>query len=371
MAFIDDDQVIVSPVQTVQVQAVGTAVGTGKVGMEQHVVAQAVAGDGVVGVVVLIGVPVPCQLFGAEDQHGLIAVFIVLDHRECRERLAKAHAVSQDAAVVFFQLVDDGKYSVPLEVIQQAPDFALLEARRLIGKNILRNVLQEFVENVIQRNEIDQLRRVFGIGSRNVFDYRLRHILEFFPIPPKGLEQLHVLRGEGGFKAVDHVIAVVAPLTSDIDRSEPVQRHVSDLIGRRVHSHKPAHVFASSVGLEVRFPTDPICAFPGDGLLRHLIAELDLKLRAIQALLAGQTRDIEFALLLLRFLRNEGRRGENETEIVHRLQLRLQFIVRIHGKTSSGDGYLAACLNGLRHIVTDDLGYIIKDFHDSVSLPLR
>ena len=68
--------------------------------MVQHIIAQPVTSDGVVDIVGLIGHPVITELLGTQHQHTEIAVLIVFDDRQCRERLAQADAVCKNTAVI-------------------------------------------------------------------------------------------------------------------------------------------------------------------------------------------------------------------------------------------------------------------------------
>jgi len=72
----------------------------------EHVVPEAIGGDWVVYIVALEGVPVVGQFFGAEDEHGAVAVLVVLDDGQGGEGLAESDAVREYATVVGFQLVD-------------------------------------------------------------------------------------------------------------------------------------------------------------------------------------------------------------------------------------------------------------------------
>ena len=77
--LVDDDEVVVLPVETREVDAVRCAVIAREVGMEEHGIVQAVGGNGIVLVVVAVGVPVLRELFRAEDEDGLIALLVVFD----------------------------------------------------------------------------------------------------------------------------------------------------------------------------------------------------------------------------------------------------------------------------------------------------
>ena len=68
--------------------------------MKQHIIIQPVSGNGIVDVVVLIGVPVFRQFFWAEDKYGLVPVFVIFDHGKCGKGFAQTYAVRQDTAVI-------------------------------------------------------------------------------------------------------------------------------------------------------------------------------------------------------------------------------------------------------------------------------
>ena len=63
--LVDHDQVIVPPIQAIQIQPIGCTAVSRQIRVEQHVVIQAVNRNGVVDVIIPIGVPVGSQLLGA------------------------------------------------------------------------------------------------------------------------------------------------------------------------------------------------------------------------------------------------------------------------------------------------------------------
>ena len=160
--------------------------------MVEHVVAQAIGGDGVVDVVLFVCEPVVGKALGAEHEHVAVEQLIVLNDREGSERLAQADAVCEDAAVVGLELVDNGKRCVLLEIVEQVPDFALLEAGPLFCKVIHRDVLEELTEDTVERCVVDQLGRVLAIHCGDGVDYRLGNVLKLARIPG-GIELAQVL----------------------------------------------------------------------------------------------------------------------------------------------------------------------------------
>ena len=71
-----------------------------------------------------------------------------------------------------------------MEVIEHIPDLALFEAGGLIGQDVLRDVLQEFVEDVIQSKEIDEVRGILPVGGGDVVEHQVRDILQPGPVVP-------------------------------------------------------------------------------------------------------------------------------------------------------------------------------------------
>ena len=305
MRLIDDDEIIVSPVKAAQVQSVRHATITRQVGMKQHIIIQSIRSDGIIDVVILISIPVLCQLLRTENQNRFIPVFVVLHDRQCSECFTQTDAIREDAAVVLFKLIDNRKHGISLEIIEHTPDFALLESSRLVREHILRNIIQELTEDMVQGHEIDEFWRIFSINCTDVFHHHVRDILHFFTVIPQLVKQLHILLGKWSLHAVDQIVGIVTALTSEVDRGEPGHRRIRCLCIFRIDSHKTHHVFARRVRLKSCFPANPVCAFLRNRTLSHLVAKLNLKLCTVQAGFSGKTRDIKLALLLLSFFLNK------------------------------------------------------------------
>ena len=216
---------------------------------------------------------------------------------------------------------------------------------------------------MVQRHKVDEFRRVFIVGVADIVQHNIRHILHFGFIIPKGIEQLHVLRGEWCFHAVDHVVGVVAALTANINRGETVDRHIGRLLGFRCNGHKPAHILAGCVGFERGLAADPLSAFFCDSALRHFITQLNFKLSTVQAALATDAGNVEFTLLFFGTLFDEGGRSKDETEFIDLLELFLQLLKGVHGKAGRSNGYTASPFDGDRKIITHNIMYVVEDFH--------
>ena len=172
--------------------------------MVEHVVLQAVARDGVVHDVRVVGDPVVAQLLGAQHEHVLVAALVVLDHGERGERLAQANGIGQDAAVVGLELVDDGERRVLLEVVELVPNEAVAEAQPLVGQHVLGDVVQELAEYAVERHVVDELGRVLLVHGRDAVDDGVGDVVELARVPGV-VELLEQGARLGGVQAHGHV----------------------------------------------------------------------------------------------------------------------------------------------------------------------
>ncbi len=85
--------------------------------MGEHIVIQAILGQNIGREVLVVGMPVVGQLFGAEHQHGFVAQLIIFDDGKGSECFAEANAVGQNAAVVRLELVDQAEDRILLKFV--------------------------------------------------------------------------------------------------------------------------------------------------------------------------------------------------------------------------------------------------------------
>ena len=98
VGLVDDDEVVVAPVDVGEVEVAGEAAVAGEVGVVEDVVVEAVGGEDVAAVVDGVEGPVVAEPLGAEDEDAVVAELVVLDDGEGLERLAEADGVGDDAA---------------------------------------------------------------------------------------------------------------------------------------------------------------------------------------------------------------------------------------------------------------------------------
>ena len=251
----------------------------GKVGVIENVITQPVRRNGIVDIVAFVCIPVLRQLFRAENKNGFVAVLIILNDRERSKSFAKTDAISKNTAVEFLKLTDDGENSVTLEVVKHPPDFAFLKARCFIGQLVLRNIIKELFEDVIERDKIDILRCVLTIRGGDILNHNIRDFLQLFLVIPELFKKSQKVVGVLKALSLLHwIIGVVAALTAKIDSGESIDRHIGAFIDR----HEAHHLLLCDVRFENRLTSDPVRTLLGDRFLGQLIAEFYFKLSAIQ-----------------------------------------------------------------------------------------
>ena len=117
--------------------------------MIKHIVPKPVGSNGVVDIVILIGIPVVRQFLGAKYKNGLVAVFVVFNNGKGGKGFTKTNTVCKDTAVELLKFVYDSKSGISLEVIEHPPNLAFLKTGRFVGQNIFGHIFQKLIEDVI------------------------------------------------------------------------------------------------------------------------------------------------------------------------------------------------------------------------------
>ena len=151
--LVDDDEVVVAPVDVGKVDVAGSAAVAGEVGVVQDVVVEAVGGEEVAAVVGLVERPVVAQALGHEHQHAVVAQLVVLDDRQRLEGLAEADAVGDDAAAEALELVDRPDDAVALELEELLPDDGVPDA----GGGLDDALFVQFVPACLEELKQDQV----------------------------------------------------------------------------------------------------------------------------------------------------------------------------------------------------------------------
>ena len=197
--------------------------------MIKHIVPKPVGSNGVVDIVILIGIPVVRQFLGAKHKNGLVAVFVVFNNGKGGKGFTKTDAIRKDAAVVFFKFIYDGKSSILLEVIEHPPNFAFLKTGRFVGQNIFGHIFQKLIEDVIERHKVDKIGRVFVICGGNAVNYFISNDLKHLAVIPYLIEIGKQSAGEG-FIFHDCCADYIAFLAAKLNRSEVIDRRIADAV---------------------------------------------------------------------------------------------------------------------------------------------
>ena len=164
VGLVDDDEVVVAPVDMSEVDVAGHAAVAGQVGVVEHVVIEAVGGEKVAAVVRLVECPVVAQSLGHQHQHAVVAKFVVFDDGERLERFAEADAVGDDAAAQPFQFVDRPDDAVPLKLVELLPDRGVADAGGGFDDALFVQFVAQVFERLEERQVVDE-RRGFRIGE--------------------------------------------------------------------------------------------------------------------------------------------------------------------------------------------------------------
>ena len=334
--------------------------------MIEDIIAEPVCRNGVVYIVPFVGIPVLRQLLGAEDKDRTVSVFIIFDDSKCGKCLSKSNTVCKDAAIILFQLVDDGKHRIFLEVVKHPPDPAVLKACCLIRKHILRYVIQKLIENIIQCVKIYEVRGILPVGCRNALCHNIGDIQHLLFVIPNLFKQVQVVPSI--FKTLCllyWIISIVAPLTAQIHSRKAIDWHIGTLI----HSQIAHHLLIGNIRLKPRLVANPFCTFLCNRSLCHLVAEFYFKFRTIETSFPIQFRDIELSPLPLCFLLHKSRRSKDETEIFNIGKLFLQLFIGIDGETGRRYRNPASLLHICFQIIPNSRVHIVENLHDLL-LPL-
>ena len=162
VGFVDDDEIVVSPVHMGKVDIAGGAAVAREVGVIENVVIEAVGSEEVTAVIRLVERPIVAQAFGYEHEYAVVAQLVIFDDGKSLEGLTKADAIGNDAAAKALKFVDGPDDAVLLELVQLLPDRGVADTRRRLDNTVFVNFFAKILENLKQDQVVDQ-RRGFGI----------------------------------------------------------------------------------------------------------------------------------------------------------------------------------------------------------------
>lgn len=344
VALVDDDEIVVAPVDLIERHSHRFAALAQEVGVREHVVAKSVLVQDVRRQVAVVGLPVLGQLLGAEHEHGLVPELVVLDHCERRERLAESHAVREDAAVVGLQLVDQPNRCVLLELVERVPCLAVPVARPVVRQNVLVDVVEEGPKDHRQHQVVDSARGVLRVDFLDLLTQGVGDVAQPGVVLPELSETLGVLAGDVTVDLVDQGEAI-GSLVSQVGGSEPGQRCVRHGLAISLDRQQRRDA-AARVGLEAGRPPDPVRTVLRRCARRHSVAESDLERCAGDVPVAHDRRDDELAMGTGgAAIRDEGGTSEDELEPLEHAQMLAQ---RLEGVNRKGGGRAGNAISGVQ-----------------------
>ena len=93
MGLVNDDQVVGVPSQSGKIGSVGGAVSPSNIGVIQDFVIQAVLRQGIVDIVIPVGIPIVGQLLRTEHQDAFVSGFIIFDDSQSRKGFAQTNGI--------------------------------------------------------------------------------------------------------------------------------------------------------------------------------------------------------------------------------------------------------------------------------------
>ena len=190
MRLVDDDEVVVAPIERFEVDVTGIAALPAEVGVGKHVVAEAVGKERIEATIGLVNGPVLPELLRAEHEDALVLQLKVFDDGEGFVGFAQANAVGDDAAVVTENFVDGTLHTILLKLEERFPYLGLKKAGLAQFGVGFAGVVQELFKNVEEGLVVDELRRVVLVELLEVLQDLLFDILDQIGIAPQLVEPL-------------------------------------------------------------------------------------------------------------------------------------------------------------------------------------
>src|ERR1017187_4831045 len=97
VGFVNDNQVVVAPIDVGKINVAGHTAIAGKVGVVQNIIMETVRRKDVPLIVRFVERPVVAQSFWNQHQHAVVPQFVVFDDGESLESFAEANTVGNDA----------------------------------------------------------------------------------------------------------------------------------------------------------------------------------------------------------------------------------------------------------------------------------
>src|SRR5690606_15720484 len=113
---------------------------------------------------------------------------IIFYDRKSLESFSQPHAVGNDAAIIFFELINGAKDTVSLKLVKLVPDNCILKACFGTDNALFIYVFEVIFENIIQRNEVHQTAWLIRSDILQLLSKLFFDVLNSFLIIPDRIE---------------------------------------------------------------------------------------------------------------------------------------------------------------------------------------
>ena len=165
------------PVEVREVDVPCEATRAGKVGVGDDIEAESILQNRIQAAIGFEDRPVRAELLRADHKNSFIAKLEVFDDCKGFKSFAKPNAVGEDATVIFEQFVDGSLRPIALERVEHFPHFRFQKRGALECVVHVLGAFEFIAEQMEQREEVDELRRVRGSQAPEVGKDLLFHVL--------------------------------------------------------------------------------------------------------------------------------------------------------------------------------------------------
>ncbi len=117
MRLVNDNQIIIGPVDSCQVNNAGFTTFACEVSIIQYIIVESIGEENISFIVLCIDSPVVTEFFGTKHQDTIVSKFVVFDDCQSFKRLSQSYTIGNDTTSVFFNLFDGTHNTIFLKLV--------------------------------------------------------------------------------------------------------------------------------------------------------------------------------------------------------------------------------------------------------------